>query len=187
MRRAVDACREAGIGLTAMKTQGGGTIRTDSEAEIELAGRFLQRGFTDKQAHLKAVWENPAIASICSQMPSLSILMSNIAAAVDRTELTSDERRLLHEHARQTAGSYCAGCADRCEGACGNLPVADVMRYMMYYNDYGDRDRARRLFGELPAGIRGRLGREDFALAESRCPRGLPIGRIVREAMRLLA
>ncbi|MGD8668342.1 MAG: aldo/keto reductase, partial [Desulfobacterales bacterium] len=46
MRRAVDACVEAGIGLTAMKTQGGGQVRTDSESELKLAGRFLQKGFT---------------------------------------------------------------------------------------------------------------------------------------------
>jgi hypothetical protein len=32
------------------------------------------RGFTDQQAKLKAVWENPHIAGICSQMPNLAYL-----------------------------------------------------------------------------------------------------------------
>ena len=59
MKRAVAACSEAGIGLTAMQTQGGGSVRTNTEAELKLAGRFLHKGFTDRQAKLKAVWENP--------------------------------------------------------------------------------------------------------------------------------
>ncbi len=75
MKKAVAACVKAGIGLVAMKTQGGGPVKTDSEAELQVAGRFLEKGFTDKQAKLKAVWENPNIASICSQMPSLTILV----------------------------------------------------------------------------------------------------------------
>ncbi|UCD83024.1 MAG: aldo/keto reductase, partial [Desulfobacterales bacterium] len=47
MRRAADACVKAGIGLTAMKTQGGGSIRTDTDTELQMAGRFLQKGFTN--------------------------------------------------------------------------------------------------------------------------------------------
>jgi len=46
MRRAVDACTKAGIGLTAMKTQGGGQVKTNSETELKLAGRFMDKGFT---------------------------------------------------------------------------------------------------------------------------------------------
>ena len=61
MKRAVDACVEAGIGLTAMKTQGGGQVKTNTETELKLAGRFMQKGFTDAQAKLMAVWQNPNI------------------------------------------------------------------------------------------------------------------------------
>jgi len=49
MRRAVDACAKAGIGLTAMKTQGGGQVLTGSEEDIKRGGRFLQSGFTPGQ------------------------------------------------------------------------------------------------------------------------------------------
>ncbi len=63
MRRAVEACVKAGIGLTAMKTQGGGQVLTGGPEEIRIGGRFVQGGFTEGQAKLKAVWENPQIAS----------------------------------------------------------------------------------------------------------------------------
>ncbi len=102
MKRAVDACVDAGIGLTAMKTQGGGTVSTGTSRGLELAGRFVAKGFTDKQAKLKAVWENPQISALCSQMPTMSILMANIAAAVDRTSLTDNDRKHLDRYARET-------------------------------------------------------------------------------------
>ena len=188
MRQAVDACAAAGIGLTAMKTQGGGQVRTESEAEIKLAGRFLQKGFTDRQAKLKAVWEEPKIASICSQMPNLTILMANTAAAVDRTSLSAEDRGSLQRYAHETASGYCAGCTRICQTALSTpVPVGDVMRYLMYYHEYGDRDRARAFFAELPRETRSRLDRVDYSPAEERCPQRIAIGRLMREAGRLLA
>jgi len=184
MRAAVAACSRAGIGLTAMKTQGGGPVRTNSETEMQLAGKFLQKGYTDGQAKLKAVWQEPQIASICSQMPNLTLLMSNVAAAVDRTELSAVERDLLQRHARQTRNAYCAGCRSRCENAVsGTPPVADVMRCLMYSRSYGEPQRARTEFRRLPASVRRKLAFLDYSEAERRCPQGLAIGKLMREAV----
>ena len=142
MKAAVKACVDAGIGLTAMKTQGGGAVDTATSRELELAGRFVKKGFTDKQAKLKAVWENPQISAICSQMPTMAILMANIAAAVDRTTLTDNDRQHLERYARETFSHYCAGCTQICQNAIAeNVPVGDVMRYLMYARSYGDSER----------------------------------------------
>jgi predicted aldo/keto reductase-like oxidoreductase len=188
MKKAVDACVRAGIGLTAMKTQGGGPVGMDSETELELAGRFLKQGFTDKQARLKAVWENPAIASICSQMPTMTILMSNVAAALNRTELSAEDLQLMERYAQETASSYCAGCATLCEAAVGGaVPVRDVMRCLMYYHSYGEHERARKLFGHIPSEVRLCLSDLDYTAAEQNCPQRLSIGKLMREAAVLLA
>ena len=188
MKAAVDACVKAGIGLTAMKTQGGGAVGTDTARELEMAGRFVRQGFTDKQAKLKAVWENPQISAICSQMPTMSILMANIAAAVDRTSLSGSDRRGLHDYARETYSHYCAGCTRICENAvAGQVPVGDVMRYLMYARNYPDANDARRRFAAIPPSVRRELTRGEYTLAESRCPRRLPIARLMGEAMRELA
>ncbi len=188
MKQAVAACVDAGIGLTAMKTQGGGAVGTTSSQDLELAGRFVQKGFTDKQAKLKAVWENPQISAICSQMPTMSILMANIAAAVDRTSLTQNERQQLERYARETFSHYCAGCSQICENAVAvKLPVGDIMRYLMYARSYGDSQDARRRFAAIPDAIRQQLTRQDYTVAEARCPRQLPIARLMSEALRELA
>ena len=186
MKQAVAACGEAGIGLTAMKTQGGGPVRTESEADLALAGRFMKRGFTEKQAKLKAVWEDPSIASICSQMPNVTILKANVEAALDQTPLSGAERAGLQDYAAATAEGYCAGCGHICEAACG-VPVCDVMRHLMYDRAYGETDLARRSFAALPAAVRAQLSTADFAVAERRCPQRLPVARLMREAASALA
>ena len=187
MKAAVDACTSAGIGLTAMKTQGGGSLRIESESEVNMAAAFLDKGFSDAQAKLKAVWEDTRIACICSQMPTVSILMANIAAALDKTSLDAHDWRALEHFAEETRCGYCAGCSEICAAAAGGAPISDVMRHLMYYNSYGDRDLARAQFAGLPADFKSRMAALDYAAAERACPHGLPIARLMKEAGELLA
>jgi len=171
-----------------MKTQGGGQVRTHTETELTQAGRFIQKGFTDGQAKMKAVWENPRIASICSQMPNLSYLSENVAAAVNKTRLSSDDIRLMRKYASETSSGYCAGCTRICEAALPEpVPVGDVMRYLMYSRSYGDPARAQAEFGQIDARVRQRLAAVDYTEAEKQCPQGLRIGQLVAEAFKELA
>jgi len=183
MRRAMDACAQAGIGLTAMKSQGGGQVKTDNETELKLAGRFMQKGFTDAQAKLKAVWEDPNIASICTEMPNMTLLMSNVAAAMDKTKLSTREMNLLKQYAGETSSDYCTGCVDICESVAGEIPIGDVMRFLMYARGYGDRQRARTNFHKIPIGVRRQMEAVDYGPAEKRCPRNMAIGRLMHTAL----
>jgi predicted aldo/keto reductase-like oxidoreductase len=188
MKAAVEACYRAGIGLTAMKTQGGGPVKSDSESEVEMAGRFMQKGFTDHQARLLAVWEDKRIASICSQMPNLTIMATNAAAAVDQPRLSRSDRAVLAQYDRETYSDYCAGCGRLCSEVLGQkVPINDVMRCLMYVHSYQDLMLARSTFETLPAQTRRLLARLDFSEAERACPRNLPIGRMMQEATILLA
>jgi predicted aldo/keto reductase-like oxidoreductase len=183
MKRAVDACVKAGIGLTAMKTQGGGSVKTDTDTELKMAGQFLQKGFTDAQAKLMAVWQNPNISSICSQMSNMTILMSNVAAAKGSTQLSANDRKLIQQYAQETHSDYCAGCAAICESVItGDVPVGKVMRYLMYSRSYGEHDHACERFRNITPSIRRQMADLDYSLAEQRCPQKMPIGRLMREA-----
>lgn len=184
MRRAVDACTRAGIGLTAMKTQGGGSIKTTTDAERELVDRMLEKGFTPAQAKLKAVWENRHIASICSEMPNMNILMENTAAALNRILLSANDLKLFQRYADATRADYCTGCARICEAALGEtVPVNDVMRHLMYWRSYGDRGRAARYFNRIPYEHRIQMAALDYSEAERRCPSKMAIGQLVRMAL----
>jgi predicted aldo/keto reductase-like oxidoreductase len=184
MRRAVDACAEAGTALTAMKTQGGGSLDHGGAAERELGERFLAKGFTAGQAKLKAVWEDRRIASICSEMPNMQLLLENVAAALDRTRLSADDRRHLQGHAQLTRAGYCAGCTRICESAVGGrAPIGDAMRFLMYGRSYGDRRRAVHDFRRIPEETRRRMAGLDYTQAERACPQGMAIGRLIREGL----
>jgi len=188
MKDALAACVNGGIGLVAMKTQAGGQVKAETEAELKMVGKFLERGFTDKQAKLKAVWENPTIASICSQMPNLTILAANVAASRDLKALAVSDFELLDRFALETRSSYCAGCGRICQAAIdGAVPVSDVMRCLMYYRDYGDHDLAREVYAGLSQETRAQLTEVDYSKAERACPQGLAIGELIREASRVLA
>lgn len=187
MKSAVDACAKAGIGLTAMKTQTKGPLQTDNEADMKLSEHFVKRGFSEHQARLKAIWENPNIAAICSQMPNITILSANVAAALDKTKLTAADHAALRQYADATCTQYCDGCTHLCEAAMGRqVQVADVMRSLMYHRHYGDHLLAKETFAGLPMEIRSQIAALDFSNAERICPNRLPIAQLMREASELL-
>ena len=190
LKAAVDACEKAGIGLVAMKSLAGGPgePKTTSKAKLEMADRFLKRGFTDKQAKLKVVWENPQIASLCSQMPNLTILSANVAAARDQVKLAREEFESLRQYALETQADYCAGCGHLCQAAVGGaVPVNEVMRSLMYHRYYGEPELARETFASLPEAVRQRLTAVDYSRAEAVCPQRLAIAQLMRQAAEMLA
>ena len=188
MQEALKACEQAGIGLVAMKSQAGrpGKHEIGGEAKLEMVERFLKRGFTDKQAKLKIIWENPQISSLCSKMPNLTILSANVAAARDLTKLAGRISNLLRRYALETKADYCAGCGKICQEAVGGaVPVNEVMRCLMYHRYYGEPELARLTFAGLPEEVRQRLTEVDYSQAEQACPQGLAIAELMRQAKEL--
>lgn len=193
LQDAIDACHQANIGLVAMKTTGKTTIKRfqqpiETESDKKMVEHFLQGGFTPEQACIKLALQDKRFSSACVQMDSISVLKQNVAAVLDKTKLTQTDRKVLNEYAHATCTGYCAGCANICDSALPETPyVSDIMRYLMYYNSYGDRDRARSLYAQIPAKVRNRLLDFDYRPAEDRCPQHLPIQNIIAEAFTKLA
>jgi predicted aldo/keto reductase-like oxidoreductase len=188
MKSAVEACAKAGIGLTAMKTQAAfsanfyASIGSKSDDALEMTERLINKGYTAEQAKLKVVWENPNIASICSAMPNMTILQANVAAAGNKKSLSKGDKIRLNQYAQQTAPGYCTGCANICEPAVDlEIPISDILRYSMYLNSYGDRDKALTLFKALPADIKANIYKADYSKAEKNCPQKIQIGKVLKK------
>jgi hypothetical protein len=80
-----------------------------------------------------------------------------------------------------------ADCAHLCESRLReDVPVARIMRYLMYGESHGDPQRARAAFAALPARVREALAAVDYTSAEHHSPRGLPIGALMRRALLML-
>ncbi len=188
MKRGIDACTKANIGLVAMKVMamqfGGGS---GSAGEMDAIQHFIDKGSSPEHAKLKAVWQDERIASSCLAMYSLTVLKDNVTAATDGKKLSVRDMEKMRMLAENTCDRYCMGCM-RCASVMGaGSSIPDVMRYMMYYNSYGDRDLAREHFRELPNTVKRDLAFKDYSAAEALCPQHIRIGQAMRDAARILA
>ena len=190
---AVEACYKSGVGLIAMKTTGKTIVSwakqdIETEADKKLVEHLLQKGFSPEQATIKLVLEDKRISSACVGMENITILNSNAEAVLNETKLTGEDFEAFRNYAAATCSGYCAGCANICDPALPDMRyVSDIMRYLMYYNTYGDKERARTLFAQIPRQARSRLLETDYGAAEARCPQRLAIGKLIAEAVSKLA
>ena len=181
LNKAIDACRKAGIGLIAMKTQD--SVPKEQESVV----KFVSKDFTLSQAKLKAVWADGRIDAAVSHMDNTTKLAENVAAARSPIQLSMADFQLLQRLATARAHVSCRGCAQLCEAQVeGETKIADTLRFLMYHESYGETAKARRLFAALPEGAR-RLHGVDFAAAAQACPQGIDIAARMRRAHELLA
>ena len=183
VRRAVDAASKANLGIVAMKTQGGAGQFKEADVAPKF-NEFLAAGIKKEQAAIKAVFADERIQVVVSEMTNREQFRENYGAT--REPLTPKQSRLLEEHRQRTAHLYCHGCGHLCETAAKGVPVATVLRYLRYYEVYGKREQARELYQALPPEARD-LAMADLAAAESACPHGLPVARLVQIADRRLS
>ena len=181
LNKAIDACKKAGIGLIAMKTQD--SVPKDQE---EVVG-FRSKDFTLGQAKLKAVWADERIDSAVSHMDNTKVLQENIAAAKSPVRLSMNEFQQLQRLATARAGYACQGCAQICESRIeGETKVADTLRFLMYHEAYGEPGKARRLYDRLTPAQRVIEG-VDFTAAAAACPRQIDIAARMERAREVLS
>jgi uncharacterized protein len=193
-KKAIENCSKAGVGIVAMKTmamarkpkKGADGETPPADPAEKVLEHFTAKGFSPEQARLKYLWENQGIASLCVRMPTVAQLGSNFAAAIDKTSLTAQDIAVMNEFARATCDGYCQACM-RCETGAFQNSIPDVMRCLMYHNQYRDPQLAQDYFREIPESFRASLGSADFSAAEARCPNRLPIAEMMREAASKLA
>ncbi|MBI2436071.1 MAG: aldo/keto reductase [Candidatus Hydrogenedentes bacterium] len=180
LNNAIDACKKAGVGLLAMKTQS--SIPNDIEKVVE----FQSKNFNLFQAKLKSVWADDRIDAAVSGMTNVQVLTENAAAAMSPVQLTMNEFHQLNRLARLTAPYACLGCNHICESRiAGKLKVADALRYLMYHECYGDPETARLLYAALTPEERDFDGL-DLSEAINTCPQGIRIDKRLRRAKELL-
>ncbi|MHC4482549.1 MAG: aldo/keto reductase [Planctomycetota bacterium] len=189
LNAAIDACHKAGIGLIAMKTVGKGVAKKiETEKDRKLVEHFLKRGFTAGQAKIKVVLDDKRFTTVAVGRGNIPELYLNVAAVLDKTRLSQADRDVLTQYAQATCSGYCAGCANICSSALPDMPyVSDVMRYLMYYDSYGEQENARQLFAKIPRSVRNKLLSTDYSLAEAHCPQRMPIAKLMAEAVKKLA
>jgi aryl-alcohol dehydrogenase-like predicted oxidoreductase len=173
--------RAAGLGIVGMKA---------------MAGSFRLPGATDDTFQARVKQPGAALAALkwCLRTRLVDCVIPSIK---DMTELEEDVRamsepygaadeRLLTTQLASTSPRYCRGCGS-CAGACRQgLAVADLVRFAMYSEGYGEYRLGREMFQALPAHERERRC-ADCLECTVRCPNGVQVAERVRRAQSLFA
>ena len=140
---AMQQARMAGMGVVAMKVMAGGFRR--SKPDDPNAARLKRDGAM--LAALKWVLTNPQVDTTIPGMTDMDQLDENLRAMTE--SYSPREEQLLAEQLEFITPLYCRMCGE-CDGHCAKgLPVADVLRYVMYAEGYGQFELGRDHFKRL--------------------------------------
>jgi predicted aldo/keto reductase-like oxidoreductase len=171
----IDRAARHDIGVVAMKVLRGGKHKG------LLWSREERDSFT--QASFKWVLSNPAVSCLVISLWESAQLDEFLFASGQRPG--ARDLAVLERYQELTAGTHCRSHCDACLASCPEgLPVHDVLRYRMYFEDFGAEKEAMRLYAELATKADACVGcRAPCATA---CPDGIPIPERTRRAHELL-
>ena len=135
LRQAVAEAAEAGLGVVAMKTQGGVFWDKEKTDPINMKAA-LKFALQDTNLHTAI----PGFTAFDQMHDDLSVMEDLSLTEQEYADLRLDEK---------TGGLYCQAC-DRCLPQCPQqLPIPDVMRSYMYVYGYGNLEKAHTLLTSL--------------------------------------
>jgi predicted aldo/keto reductase-like oxidoreductase len=93
---------------------------------------------------------------------------------------------LLKRYVELHDATYCRPVCDTCEASCPEgVPIADVLRHKMYFEDYGAERMAMERYSGLSQNAAACQSCTHQACLNA-CPYGLPIPTLTRRAHELL-
>jgi aryl-alcohol dehydrogenase-like predicted oxidoreductase len=164
------ARREQDMGIVAMKTLKGAKHRGLMDFE-PYADSYAQ-------AALKWVLANPDVSCAVISFFEPQHVDEYLRASGGR--LSDEDLAVLRAYDERVAGSYCGPHCGRCLGSCPEgLPIHDVLRQRMYFEDYGWEKEGMRLYSALEKNAA--VCASCSAPCTGSCPVGIPIqDRMVR-------
>jgi predicted aldo/keto reductase-like oxidoreductase len=166
IREALAKAGNAGLGVVAMKTLGGGE---------------KSMGKTEARAALKWVLQDPNVHTIIAGFTTFDQLEFDLSIMEDLTLKPAEKAHL--ERMRMTAGLYCQGCEECLKFCPQMLPIPDLMRSYMYVYGYRNLVEAQDLLVSL--NLPSQLCR-DCGSCPVKCTSGFDVSARIRDVVRLL-
>jgi len=172
---AIEKLAAAGIGLIAMKVMARAGRRGDPQPK---------RPAAFAPAALKWAINNPAVATTVPSMTDIDQLEQNFQVMADR--FTDADARILTARLEQIGPYFCRMCG-QCDGQCPKgLHVADMVRFVMYADGYGQFPLGRENFLRMPAEHQN-VRCSDCATCAVHCPNGVHVAAQLTRAQELFA
>jgi predicted aldo/keto reductase-like oxidoreductase len=165
---------EQDMGVVAMKTLKGAKHRNLED---------FHDANTYAQAALKWVHANPKVS--CAVISFFDMQHVDEYLYASGHTLTGDDVAVLERYDRAIVGSYCAPHCGACLSSCPeNVPIHDVLRHRMYFEDYRSEREAMEQYAKLEVNASACTGCSAPCLGS--CPLGIPIPERTRGAHELL-
>jgi predicted aldo/keto reductase-like oxidoreductase len=164
----IDAAAKKDVGVVAMKTLKGAKHRGLLD--------FRPQADSYTQAAFKWVLANLSVSALVISFSEFAHVDEYLHASGGK--LTDADLALLGRYDELIAGTHCRQHCGACLSSCPeSLPIDDVLRYRMYFEDYGDQKEAMRLYSRLDdkAGV--------CASCSAPCAGSCPVGIDIRERM----
>jgi predicted aldo/keto reductase-like oxidoreductase len=161
---AIEKLNQAGIGVVAMKVMAGGVRGRDSKPQMKRPGALVSA--------LKWVLKNPGVSTTIPSMTDIDQLEQNFA--VMGTKFEAADEKLLAERLEEIRTYHCRMCG-QCDGQCAQgLPVANMLRFGMYADRYGQFALGREHFLTLSAAHQS-VRCADCTSCTVHCPNGVHV------------
>ena len=171
--------RAKGVGTIAMKTM------TTYKSDLNIRARQNEQT-NARQACLKWVLASDLFDTLVVSMQNYDRVAEFLAVS-GTTSLTARDERYLDTVAAAVGPRYCRPGCGACHDACPHgVPVADILRYKMYFEDYGEEKFAMQRYRLVPASARPSRCEGCAAPCEAACPYGLRVRERLFEADRQL-
>ncbi len=173
---AIEKLQKAGVGTVAMKVMAGGTRGRNPRPQMQRPNAMA--------AALKWVLRNPGIATTIPSMTDHDQLDQNFRVMSE--EFGDADSTILAARLEQIRPYFCRMCG-RCEGQCPKgLPVANMLRYVMYADTYGQFALGRENFLALSAEQQG-VRCNECPTCAIQCPNGVQVASRLIRAQELFA
>ena len=183
-------CQQKDVGVIGMKPMTGHFVpnwaKDMSNPKVARLMAELKTLGAEHLYHAFLLWvlKNPNVCCAAVGMSTVRDVVENCAAVGQR--LTRRHEELLDLYAAAATDDYCRLC-ETCVASCPvGIRIPDVLRYRMYYKNYGHHVDARELYAATPPDRRVTACTECGACQQA-CPNRLAIIDKLQEAHRLLA
>ena len=177
---ALTQAHAVGMGVVAMKVMAGGFRK--NKPDDPMGSKTKRQGAM--LARLKWVLKDSYVNTTIPGMTDMDQLDENVKAMTE--PYSPGEEQLLAEQLDFISPLYCRMCGE-CDGHCTKgLPVADVLRYVMYADGYGQFELGRDHFKQLPAKLAAvRCG--DCPTCSVKCRFGVKVPERLSRAQEMFA
>ena len=171
----LEKAKQHDVGIVAMKTLKG--------AKHTNLANFRDEAGVYSQAAFRWVLSNPNVSCLVVSFYKPQHVEEYIYAS--GTQPTPTDLALLERYDQLTRGDYCQPHCGLCLSSCPEqLAINDILRYRMYFRDYGWEKEGMRLYAKLERNA-SRCG-SCPAPCTGTCPIGVPIREKMLDAHRLL-